>query len=335
MQFWKSNGDELLFTAELTHHKSAVNLIVVWLDTLRAYRGSINKEAAEPRLDVKATAWTAGFPVVNTEVVFDRRRETSEESNALVEQYHNRQRYYDAQATGETAALTLDFIGPSIDTGFRLCSWSSARKMSISVELAYLLSVEEAWRKEDKPRVRPFYSGAEPLKGVIEGHLYPRFWLEIEPATKLEEAGRLLERTQNQETSGEPKAAPMEMIGSYCEKFFDEHARFMFLPFIFGASGELGLKNENYEDKLVSIYELVRAEVAKLKGAEQSASKRGDGLEGKVPQLEAALSKVTAPSVKIEEDHTNSVSKAHSAEEPVQEEHAESGQDGPESDAQA
>jgi hypothetical protein len=107
-------------------------------------------------LDVKCAGWTAGFPVGN--IVVER-----------------------LQGLGE------DYVGPGMDIGFRLVKAASPRRMLLSVELAWLLTL---------PTVRSsrlFYVGAGlDLKGVARGSSYPCIWLDnfdkpsrLPPADKL------------------------------------------------------------------------------------------------------------------------------------------------------
>ncbi|WAC24688.1 hypothetical protein [Blastomonas sp. SL216] len=130
----------------------------------------------------------------------------------------------DVNAAAESAhqfssddALKLDFIGPGIDTGFRVSSFASNRKMAISVDVAYLLASNDKWQSDAKDSddevtkyidscfnlilIKPgfnaydkkndndkkvdrylnpkiHYSGTDYLKGVLGGIKYPRLWID-------------------------------------------------------------------------------------------------------------------------------------------------------------
>ncbi|WP_282295748.1 hypothetical protein [Stenotrophomonas sp. PS02289] len=85
--------------------------------------------------------------------------------------------------------VSRDFIGQSIDTGFRVSTASSARKLMLSVELAHMLSLE-CIRVKGQPQRLPkvlvtnfafHYDGRHSLKGVLDGIPYPLIWLDVEP----------------------------------------------------------------------------------------------------------------------------------------------------------
>lgn len=152
-KLWKSLGDELIFTAELkTRHEAGAYL--------RAFRAALSlavenwktawasDSAPERDLRLKGTAWLVGFPVGNAEIPL----ETSSSSDI------------DGR----------DYIGPQVDTGFRLKDHSSPRKMVISADLAYLLTTAGT------TNIKLFHEGDASLKGVIRGQPYPIIWLDCD-----------------------------------------------------------------------------------------------------------------------------------------------------------
>ena len=106
---WKFLGDEILFVAELKSCNEALSHISVLRDSISEFPKSewISKKIP---LKLKGAAWLAGFPVTNTEF-----RISSEQDSPL------------------------DFIGPSIDLGFRIAKFAEPRKLIISADLALLL----------------------------------------------------------------------------------------------------------------------------------------------------------------------------------------------------
>jgi len=66
---WKAIGDELIYTKEIENRQQLVTTIRAWVSAIREYRKELDKPG---RLDVKSYCWTAGFPVLNSEVVFSR-----------------------------------------------------------------------------------------------------------------------------------------------------------------------------------------------------------------------------------------------------------------------
>ena len=92
---------------------------------------------------------------------------------------------------GRDAGLTRDFIGPAIDTGFRLAQLSSTRRLVISVELALMLIYAVRARPIDESypyeKLRFFFDGRHIFKGVFGGQPYPVFWIDMRPSPLLEE----------------------------------------------------------------------------------------------------------------------------------------------------
>lgn len=141
LKVWKLIGDEVVFSTQLTKWDQAARCLALFRSALFEFRKA-TIEATNGRLDVKAAAWTAGFPVGNIRV---------EPMDGLGE----------------------DYVGPGMDIGFRLVKAASPRRMLVSVELAWLLSLAE--------RVRHFtffLSEGLELKGVAKGQTYPCIWLD-------------------------------------------------------------------------------------------------------------------------------------------------------------
>jgi hypothetical protein len=224
LEFWKSNGDELLYSFELTSPHQGVQMIAVWKRALITYRKYLRELA--PDLDVKSTAWTAGFPLMNTEVVF---RETIEQNGDAVDaidyQHVLRNLWY--KQNGNRKGLTRDFIGPSIDTGFRLAEKSTPRKLMVSAELAYLIATH--WIDKSIQSDLPiYYSGSEQLKGVLGGRPYPMIWISVDGTSDVQAAEDALLKREPVER---------EKLSGFCEALFEEHKDYMVRPFICGPTG--------------------------------------------------------------------------------------------------
>ena len=68
--FWKSIGDEVLFTKILGDHRQLVTTLACWFSAVSRMRKFLKNENSS--LDVKCTAWLAGFPYWNREVVIGK-----------------------------------------------------------------------------------------------------------------------------------------------------------------------------------------------------------------------------------------------------------------------
>ena len=135
---WKAIGDELVFVSDLERMEAIPTL-------LRALRSAVNRwncDHEDERVLVKGGAWLAGFPVMNSIIP--------------------------GEAEGRH-----DYIGSSIDTGFRLCRFASPRELVIGVEIAYVIA-----RLNDPLVAELHYRGRHEIRGVLKGRPYPVFWLD-------------------------------------------------------------------------------------------------------------------------------------------------------------
>lgn len=185
-ELWKTIGDEVLFTKRVDHPWQAVVCMHAWVATLDELRAFL----AEHKLNVKSTAWLADFPLRNHEIVL-RKITTSTLQDAddtyILNNQNGLRDYYDVDSSG----YIRDFIGPSIDTGFRITGFASIRKLAISVELTFLLGCEQVRAQNDPklyaqknyvlPSFNMKYDGRQQLKGVLNGSGYPVFWIDLDP----------------------------------------------------------------------------------------------------------------------------------------------------------
>lgn len=99
IQFWKYNGDEILFFVTLKSWAEARDYTIHFQELVKEQ----NKQ--KTKIKVKGTAWTAGFPVDN--VILQ-----SKDSDSI------------------------DFIGPDIDLGFRIATLARKDRIAVSPDLA-------------------------------------------------------------------------------------------------------------------------------------------------------------------------------------------------------
>jgi hypothetical protein len=147
---WKSSGDELIFVSQLETEHDARHILEGFKEAIRSFNDKSS-------LKGKGTAWIAEFPTINVALPFGFKKDSFQ-----------------------------DYVGPMIDTGFRLGKFASPQKLVVSVELAYLLlNAKDPYRQI-------FYQGRETLKGVHPKSGYPIFWIfcwgeDGDTVTKLEE----------------------------------------------------------------------------------------------------------------------------------------------------
>lgn len=219
-RFWKTLGDEIVFETVLGSRTEAATHLMRFCETLQGYR-SILQEADED-LDIKGTAWLAGFPVGNSVVYLS-----------------------DAGSEDEWE----DFIGPSMDIGFRLKDFANPRRIAVSVELAYMLASGEGQMDSGDCDLPLHLADAHSLKGVIQNVPYPAFWLECDSKT---EADELIDLEKPLRATAGRAATKI-----FCEKFILRHSPPLFLPFIAGDPGFSNLPPGYDEDfaKISKVWE--------------------------------------------------------------------------------
>ena len=136
---WKHAGDEILFYIEITQTDEVPCIVSGFKKTLEDWYTPTEK------LDVKGCIWTGQVPFI------DRR-------------------------IPEKEAAKFDFIGPSIDCGFRLGKYASKNEIAISIEVADFLN-GTSWLQSSL-----FYLKSENLKGVLGTKKYPIFILKLDKA---------------------------------------------------------------------------------------------------------------------------------------------------------
>ncbi len=214
-RLWKAVGDELIFTKRLTDHRQAYVCIASLISTAKNCRKKLKKHSNN--IDLKCTAWIAGFPVNNKEVSLITDLDKISDVGDYIYENMNR--------LDSSESKTLDYVGPSIDTGFRLGAFSSARKCIISVDLAYILSHISGNLPSVDPQLKHFiyhYEGKHVLKGVNNGSPYPIFWIDAS-----EDGDKLIELEDRLEKREE---VPHSQVKSFCEHFLDKNKDTHIMP---------------------------------------------------------------------------------------------------------
>jgi hypothetical protein len=245
-RFWKTIGDEVVFWKEITSSVQIWLTLACWMKTVASIRTYFEKVGDQPgtQLDVKSAAWMAGFPIRNKAIVdvSSSRAPIRMISSALTAYYEGDDR------------VDVDFIGPGIDVGFRITSHASARKLAISLDVAYALAMTQteitklaadydlltgdffpdstgSTSPHFYDRLRVHYSGSEPLKGVLGGIRYPKFWISILRHKSLE-AHRVALYTRDHSQHGQD--IDWTRLQHFCDKFYEDRQKFVARPFIVG-----------------------------------------------------------------------------------------------------
>ena len=160
---WKFVGDEVLFFKEITSqqdlHAALPAAHAALLATTEVLH--VNFPSSRELLAVKGTVWIAETrPIQPSEVS----KIKPPSRNIVLE-------------TGRSpAAMRRDFLGPDIDTAFRISKFALRQRLVVSAELACLLYRERASYAgiEKELKIVSF----QVLKGVWGGRHYPIVWYE-------------------------------------------------------------------------------------------------------------------------------------------------------------
>ena len=212
------------------------------INDLRIYLRKRNNTS----LDVKSSVWSAGFPVRNKAVpneVFRAAGEAPRKPTDALAEFYSRLQNDDLSQTG-----MVDFIGPGIDVGFRLSSFASSKKLAVSLDCAYLLAstldsilaFQEFYEDSEfnffpngtggdgqkfEDRLRISFSGNEPLKGVLGGIHYPKFWINTLRVDSLDAA-------REKFYQGNRPHIIWKDLRIYCERFYKDRSAYINPPFI-------------------------------------------------------------------------------------------------------
>jgi len=137
--------------------------ISAFRDALRSYPAIVERKFG---LRLKGACWLAGFPYTNCPI------EPRKQQAAL--------------ADGDQALL-LDFIGPSMDAGFRIAQLAEPKRLVLSADLAWMLFEAIHDTKIPSDSFEIHYLGRKHLKGVGPVDGYPVFAIGIPEAHTLED----------------------------------------------------------------------------------------------------------------------------------------------------
>lgn len=202
----KAIGDELLLTCIVENQQAVYRLSLVFRNGLRLFN-----RIGERKLKVKGCLWLAGFPI----------------NNAV------------APIASEKHQKSLDdYLGPSIDAGFRIAKLATLRKLSVSVDLALLLT-----HPTDKNELKFYYDGNESLKGVLSEKPYPMIWIESD------------EDTTEEDLLGIRKAhCELEKLHEFCRNFIEsvQESSWLVIPYF---------KQDSSYSKTASWHKRIREEL--------------------------------------------------------------------------
>lgn len=281
-ELWKVLGDELIYSAVVTDKHDAAIIVQSFIDAIHRTRPVVRGFSTS--LDLKGCAWLADFPARNAEIDLDGLHDRYSEQESS------------EQLANESARGVKDYIGPSMDTGFRIAKAASRQRMPLTVELAMVLAAAE-----NETRNYPFcfgYDGREDLKGVLAGEAYPIIWLDIEENVKR----RASNRREAAMLQTQPEVSS-EVVFEFCESFIDA-SDWLEPPYLKseGQKKHFCEPPESYKDYAARHQKFAKDE-AKLYGDEGDNPPQADTDQTMSPEAFAAQLK-TPPLAHINADDT-------------------------------
>jgi Zn-dependent peptidase ImmA (M78 family) len=157
IEIWKYLGDEILLFYSIEDKNNLGRSPEIALKVKENVVRVLNDKFKEYDLNIKTTIWIAGI----------QNRHDYPNSKFKNDIYRNVEIKF---TSGMTSAR--DFIGPDMDTGFRISKYSNKSKVTLSCELAFVLR-----NLCDETIYKHLYIVSyEELKGIWNNHSYPIIW---------------------------------------------------------------------------------------------------------------------------------------------------------------
>ena len=147
---WKVIGDEIVFMARPRTPRETQLLVIAFYRMVINYDQKIFERWP---LRIKGCCWAAQISGRNREIEIPEMLGTDKDG------------------------LYMDYLGPDVDTGFRVASCGGRGQVILSSNLVQLLAgIEET---EEIEEIELHYSGSRVLKGVYSGRPYPLFLMTM------------------------------------------------------------------------------------------------------------------------------------------------------------
>jgi hypothetical protein len=192
--FWKAVGDELLYSCRVDSAAQTVLAVEAWLRAQdayeeQAYENEFNKQPT------KGGVFSATFPHPDLMVAVPVNPRGEAHDEDVLALNHTALQKIDSQSCGrnvicdESGSYILDYLGPSLDTGFRVVSYATENLFTMSVEVTAALMDGLSPRDSDRSRSSVQEDTAlkvthisvlhsQSLKGIWDERPYPIFCIK-------------------------------------------------------------------------------------------------------------------------------------------------------------
>lgn len=278
--FWKGAGDEVLFSKIVKSPFDAMTSIYALLEVMKEHRRQFGSKPQTKRLNVKGAAWLAGFPINNAEIRLAAQHPV-ETADYLDDPIAENYRLLELHGSGghSSDVYLADYIGPSIDLGFRIREHATPRKLVVSADLAWLLCF--AHRENtigELPQSRYLrmphigYEGRYGLKGILSGEPYPLIWVESDIGNAIDKAEDLLLGRKHPDGHGSD-AAEERPLWDFCEAFLNSQGPLRMRPYIPGyPNTNVGIISPEHQKRLKDIETLVNGPGEQLESLDRTDS---------------------------------------------------------------
>lgn len=174
LSLWKAIGDELIFSIRIQSELECSDAIDAWMDTMLEFENQ--HLLVKTPMTLKGGAFLATVPSPDRRVAIPRTVQISNDGGSQLDaEAANETTLNDADIDGHFELdFAMDFVGPSIDTGFRVLKFAARGYFVLTVEVAHLLF--KHYNDDRSKRGRHAYLlGTHLLKGVWGGRPYPVF----------------------------------------------------------------------------------------------------------------------------------------------------------------
>ncbi|NNG95966.1 hypothetical protein [Gordonia araii] len=181
LSLWKAVGDELIFSYRIESASECGDAVSAWLRAMTQFE--VEHLLGKTSMTLKGGAFLATVPYPDRRVAIPQVVRSLAASSIDPEKLNED----DLNRPASESECLLDFVGPSIDTGFRVLTLAERRYFVLTAEVASLLA-EHSQTREAVASLH--FMGTHLLKGVWNGQGYPVFALyratsDPTPASKI------------------------------------------------------------------------------------------------------------------------------------------------------
>ncbi|MFL0276998.1 hypothetical protein [Mycobacterium sp. SMC-19] len=175
LSLWKAIGDELIFSVLIDSEQECSDAVDAWLAAMLAFEQQ--HLLLKTPMTLKGGAFLATVPAPDRRVAIPRKVQVQDPKSQIDAEAANEKTLNDASPDDDTfaAEFAMDFVGPSIDTGFRVLKYATREYFVLTAEVAHLLF--KHYSAAELNNRKAHLVGTHVLKGVWGGQPYPVFAL--------------------------------------------------------------------------------------------------------------------------------------------------------------